>query len=651
MSKVSIFIQHIGYYIGQLSLFIIVILFYNCSDDNIPNKENGNTHESDFRFGVITTDATPPKVQLRSGQTALESIISQIQILVFENDAYQYRVAGSKISNGSNNNASFEARLLSSDQPTTIYIIANANAELEANEPQVGETMANVKAGLTKAISTNVTGTNLTMWGSYLFPTGISSTTENNINNIRMLRSVARVDVIASTIPNFQMVSIQAFRVSDNMQIIPDNPTNTPSVTDPSIPIGTVQSINTTPINTPPTLSVAQLYLPEVTTPASGDLVNDATCIVIGGYYAGSSTITYYRLDFNPNIEGHPFGQILRNHRYEFNITYVFRSGYPTAQEAANNISSSMEARVVLWSDYIKHMVFDINNYLGVSESYVTLEGEANSSYDILVDTDLSNYTLTWADRDGVSEGSPSSSLSDDYFQVNKSSDGSTISIVATQENPADSDDRVRFFLISGARLKILATIIQTSLEDGPEPGPGGVIWSETNVDLPYTFADQLQIGKFYQWNRDIAWASTGEVTGWNTTGAEGFLWEEANDPCPAGWRVPTRAELQALISSTGRSWRDASVQNDYPGVWFAPTPEEANDATFENPGRALFFPAGGRREATGILTDAGFNSYYWASDVNPLGATTEIMSIASGTYIIFPVARTLGCLLRCVRD
>lgn len=651
MNKTNIFLKHIIYHIGQLALFVIVILLYSCTEDSISNK-NESRSENYFQFGVITANATPPKVQLKSGQVNAESTINQIQILVFENDIFQYRVAGTGIVNSGNNSATFKARLLSSNQPTTIYIIANADAIVEANAPIVGESVTSIKAKLIKNISTNILNGDLTMWASYTFPTGLSATTENNISNIMMLRSVARIDVIASAVSNFELVSIQAFRVSNNTQVIPNNPASTPSVTDPSVPSGTEQNINTTPIFTTTESSVAQMYLPEVAAPSSADQVSKATCIVIGGRYAGSSSVTYYRLDFNPSIAGHPFGQILRNHKYEFNISYVLREGYATAQEAANNISSSMEARIVLWSDYIKYMVFDINNYLGVSNSYIRLEGTANSSLDILVQTDIPDYTLSWADRDGNPiDGSAGQSLTDEYFHVNKASGGSTISVVAAQVNPEDADDRVRFFLISGARLKLLVTIIQSPEQSAPEPGPGGVIWAETNVDLPYTLADQKAIGKFYQWNRKVAWASNGTVTGWNTTGASGFLWEEVNDPCPTGWRVPTRDELQALISSSGQSWRIVSADYDYPGVWFAPTQQEAVEATFDNPGRGLFFPAGGIRNTTGGLESAGSNSHYWASDVNPLGGTTDIMSIASGTYLIFPAERTTGCLVRCVHD
>ncbi|WP_165042291.1 fimbrial protein [Dysgonomonas sp. ZJ709] len=647
-----IFSQHTKTYILQLSLFVIAGLFYGCSDETITNKNNGNGAETYIQFGVMTTNATPPKSLVKSGQTDSESTINEIQILVFENDNYLYRVDGTNIINSGTYSATFKARLLSSDEPTTIYIVANADAEINTNEPQAGESKAAVKARLSKIISASPISGNLSMWGTYEFPSGLSATTENTINNIRMLRSVARVDVIVnSAVTNFELVSIQAFRVANNMQIIPNDPTTTPSVTDPSVPTGTSYTINTDPILTAATTSsVSELYLPESPTPSSGNLVNDATCIVIGGRYEGE-TVSYYRLDFNPNTAGNPLGQILRNTRYEFNITSVARSGYATALEAANNISSSMDTRIVLWQDYIKHVVFDINNYLGVSESYIRLPGEAGSSYDILTETDLSTYTLTWADVEGNPSGDPSSTgLDDGHFQIIRSSDGSTISITAIEENSADDDDDVvRFVLVRGGALELLITIIQKTVDPTPEPGPGGVVWAETNVDLPYTFADQTQIGKFYQWNRNVAWASTGEVTGWDTTGAIGTDW--STSPCPDGWRIPTRAELQALLDSEGRDWRIVSDQYNYPGVWFAPTQAEAVAATFENPGNALFFPAGGTRNTTGGLESAGSNSHYWASDVNPLGDVTEILSIANGTYLIFPINRASGALVRCVHD
>lgn len=72
------------------------------------------------------------------------------------------------------------------------------------------------------------------------------------------------------------------------------------------------------------------------------------------------------------------------------------------------------------------------------------------------------------------------------------------------------------------------------------------------NVDAPGTFADTPEtIGMHYQWNSMVGWhnevASDGSLWNneWNGGGVE--IWETDNNPCPAGWRVPTIAELESL--------------------------------------------------------------------------------------------------------
>ena len=76
-----------------------------------------------------------------------------------------------------------------------------------------------------------------------------------------------------------------------------------------------------------------------------------------------------------------------------------------------------------------------------------------------------------------------------------------------------------------------------------------GVKWASSNVDTPGTFAEKPESpGMFYQWNRKIAWATTGSITGWNTSNPKGTIWEKPNDPSPAGWRVPTMDELNKLL-------------------------------------------------------------------------------------------------------
>ena len=84
-----------------------------------------------------------------------------------------------------------------------------------------------------------------------------------------------------------------------------------------------------------------------------------------------------------------------------------------------------------------------------------------------------------------------------------------------------------------------------------------GIRWATRNVDVPGTFATSPEsAGMFYQWNRRIGWSSIEPMidsdggTLWNRSVPAGRWWYIENDPCPIGWRVPTRSELNSLVSS-----------------------------------------------------------------------------------------------------
>jgi len=88
-----------------------------------------------------------------------------------------------------------------------------------------------------------------------------------------------------------------------------------------------------------------------------------------------------------------------------------------------------------------------------------------------------------------------------------------------------------------------------------------GVTWATCNVESPGKFAPHPSApGMFYQWNRRVGWSSKDPLANheggatWNNSTPTGNIWEKANDPCPTGWRVPTRNELQSLVTS-GSFW------------------------------------------------------------------------------------------------
>lgn len=141
-----------------------------------------------------------------------------------------------------------------------------------------------------------------------------------------------------------------------------------------------------------------------------------------------------------------------------------------------------------------------------------------------------------------------------------------------------------------------------------------GVKWATRNVDAPGTFAANSEnAGMFYQWNRRVGWSVTavptfnsngGTILDWDSSIPPGTTWEKANDPSPAGWRVPTSAEIQSLLD-TDKVSTELTTQNGITGRKF----------TDLETGSSLFFPAAGRRlYFDGALSSSGIFGYYWSS-------------------------------------
>ena len=136
-----------------------------------------------------------------------------------------------------------------------------------------------------------------------------------------------------------------------------------------------------------------------------------------------------------------------------------------------------------------------------------------------------------------------------------------------------------------------------------------GVMWATRNVDMPNTFAECPEsYGMLYQWNRKIGWSATDPMinsdggTTWDSSTPTGTTWETQNDPCPAGWRVPTLTELQSLVNTTyvTREWNNCTNIN---GCRF----------TDIVTGNSVFLPATGFRYNNNGAFNAGC-SHYWSS-------------------------------------
>lgn len=431
--------------------------FTSCTD-RLEEMEEQYTGENEVWVRLIVSRPYSAKEVRSKAGNDRETEIDEIQLLVFEEGGYKYRVPGISITN-SGTTTSFSARLLATDKTLDLYIVANATAAVLANEPQVGDTENEVRTKLQLGFPVGGKFTTLPMSGHYRLTSGLDANYRQKISGVSMLRAVARVDVLVGGITNFELTSIQAYRVNSRIQLIANQ--DLPVVTAPSIPVNSRMEVNTPVSAINGNQAVSELYLSESVSPAESERVNGATCVVVGGKYAGSEEVTYYRIDFDPDDTQGSFGQILRNHRYVFTIRSVAGPGWPSADEAASNRSAQINLDIQSWDESTTDMYFDTDHHFGVSTREVVLESKQNAALTLQVDTDLSDYTFQWSDEQGNVSGTAAQSLAGSYFKVEKTNNGRHIVVTALQSNNSDSDERKAYFVINASRWRILMTIRQ----------------------------------------------------------------------------------------------------------------------------------------------------------------------------------------------
>jgi len=192
----------------------------------------------------------------------------------------------------------------------------------------------------------------------------------------------------------------------------------------------------------------------------------------------------------------------------------------------------------------------------------------------------------------------------------------------------------------------VLGLVLSGSDCSGPDPivDPGttdagvkigDVTWATRNVGAFRKFAAKPEdVGMYYQWNRPKAWSATGPFTGWNTTPEGGSVWAPANDPCPAGWKVPTWEQVQSLFTAA----KTIDTSNGVIGAYFGTAPDR------------IFLPATGYLVNTGLaMTHFGY--YYSSTSADALGAYGFEFSTSSNV-IAHGAGYTKACgqPVRCVK-
>ena len=138
-----------------------------------------------------------------------------------------------------------------------------------------------------------------------------------------------------------------------------------------------------------------------------------------------------------------------------------------------------------------------------------------------------------------------------------------------------------------------------------------GVRWATSNVETPGTFAR-------------------------NPESAGGFFtFEEAQNACPRGWRLPTSGELRSLLDAACGA---RTTVNEVRGLTFGTAPYQ------------LFLPAAGWPNTAGALNNVHSHGFFWSSGVSVAGTGWfEFFGHHLGsTFVNYPVRRFN---VRCVAE
>lgn len=180
-----------------------------------------------------------------------------------------------------------------------------------------------------------------------------------------------------------------------------------------------------------------KIYVPE------SDQTNteEPMCLVVGGYYMGSTQETYYRVDFKQGNKGTEFYNAIRNHIYTFNINNVTRPGTDEPDPALDHVVVGMDVSIKDWTtEWMR----------GIGGQY-TLEVEAGGLF--LESTNTRGNEL-WV-KSTHNNGWNISDQSGDWFTVVPKTDKSGVILTANREN-FGGQRRGSFVITSGNLSKVI---------------------------------------------------------------------------------------------------------------------------------------------------------------------------------------------------
>lgn len=370
-------------YRNIIIIFVVFAAIFNisCGRDDI------NIKPTDKNQVEITVKLDVPKT--RAVTDDQEKKIDNLRIFVFDkNDNFAYSVNKGEITT-----TDIKIKLNLSKNATDTYKLVFVGNMKSADIPDLeGKTLSDLR-NQTFDISDKYPTypfRYFPMWGE---TEKIKIEKGTNLGTINMLRAVASVDVtlnatnttsdppVAGTLNNFTLKSVKVYNNYKKglyAKLSTEGSPNLPTGNDVQ---NAYSSTSYMPLNysdVQTNSSIRDIYIAESKNKGKTHL--EKTCLVIGGYYNGSSKESFYRVDFKDFNGNSGDMDILRNHRYLFNITNVHSEGFPTADEAFRSEVMNMDVNILQWNDgNVKPIKYNGKYMLSVSKDDFNIFKEANN--------------------------------------------------------------------------------------------------------------------------------------------------------------------------------------------------------------------------------------------------------------------------------
>jgi hypothetical protein len=400
------------------SLVALALLAGAC----VVNMEEGAPPPDDGERLVTLALSVPAPPASRAMEVEDENAVNTVDVLLFTtdgNDHFRYRALGSTpADDGDNSHKTFTVRL--PEGTWNVVVLANARAQLAGVPPATladpGTGRVTLLDGLVQQLSaTNKKWTEdgfngIPMWG-YHNGFNVEATTPPTI---QLTRALARVNVSVRENEKdeedgprdvFEMTGVFLYNYSTAGSLTPgagaigvnggylearwkdsEGKALAPNVPGASSRIKEPLEYDVDPAD-------KHAFNREIYTfEAEGGGGTDAeletnTCLVIRGSYKGTGP-RYYRVDFikKEKDKADEYLALLRNHSYNVVIQSVDGDGYPTEEAAFRNKPSNIKAEVLEWDEStIGDIIFDGQNYIGVSPTEIVLQGSSKAGNQITV--------------------------------------------------------------------------------------------------------------------------------------------------------------------------------------------------------------------------------------------------------------------------